>query len=194
MKNHSTIITALALMAMFAMPSSALAGSPLLSGYGGPGAGEQQIVGGGLVGGGRGGSNGGSGGGSSSGSAQSQPAGQTEAAGNGAQQPETGSHGQGHRSAAAAGKGMHNRSDARSPRRSSSASGAGARRSNGSTQKRPATNVRAIELASATSTLGLSGSDVLMVVSAAVALIAIAAATWWLNRSRVGAHRPIEVP
>lgn len=194
MRNHSTIITALALVAIFAMPSSALAGSPLLSGYGGPGAGEQQIVGGGLVGGGRGGSNGGSRGGSSGGATQSQPAGQTEAVGGGARQPGTGSYRQDRHSPAATGKGVHDRSGARSPRRSSSAGGAGAQRPNGSTQKQPATNVRAVERASATSVLGLSGSDVLMVVSAAVALIAIAAATWWLNRSRAGAHRPIEVP
>lgn len=59
MRTHTTIITALAAFALLCLPASALAGSPLLSGYGGPGAGEQQLVGAGLVNGGGGGGSGG---------------------------------------------------------------------------------------------------------------------------------------
>lgn len=55
MRTHTTIITALAALVALCLPASALAGSPLLSGYGGPGSGEQQLVGAGLVGGGSGG-------------------------------------------------------------------------------------------------------------------------------------------
>jgi hypothetical protein len=62
------LLAALALAVSASAPSAALAGGPLLSGYGGPGAGEQAILGSTLLGGsGSGGSSGGSGGGGRSG-------------------------------------------------------------------------------------------------------------------------------
>src|ERR1700744_2162094 len=53
MTSHRTILSILTLLAVMpaAMPSSAQAGS-LLSGYGGPGAGSQEILGSTLIGGG----------------------------------------------------------------------------------------------------------------------------------------------
>jgi hypothetical protein len=63
---------ALAAATLVLAPTTAFAGSPLLSGYGGPGAGEQAILGSTLIGGSRGGGasgSGGSGGASLSGSA-----------------------------------------------------------------------------------------------------------------------------
>ena len=63
MKRQRTIVSTLALLAGIcaAAPAAALAGPPLLSGYGGPGAGAQTIVGAALVNGPGGGSSGGSG-------------------------------------------------------------------------------------------------------------------------------------
>jgi hypothetical protein len=58
----SALILAFALVMGALAPSVALAGSPLLSGYGGPGAGEQAILGSTIVGGGGSGSGGSSGG------------------------------------------------------------------------------------------------------------------------------------
>lgn len=60
----SALVPALALVVCGLLPPVALAGGPLLSGYGGPGAGEQSILGSTLVG----GSGGGSGSGGASGS------------------------------------------------------------------------------------------------------------------------------
>jgi hypothetical protein len=58
----SALILALTLVVGASAPTTALAGGPLLSGYGGPGAGEQAILGSTLVGGGGTGSGGSSGG------------------------------------------------------------------------------------------------------------------------------------
>jgi hypothetical protein len=69
MKCQRTIVSTLALFAGLCAcaPATALAGAPLLSGYGGPGAGAQTIVGAALVNGPGGGSGGGSAGGGSAG-------------------------------------------------------------------------------------------------------------------------------
>ncbi len=75
MRGNRITLGALASLALFAIPApAALAGGPLLSGYGGPGAGAQAIIGGTLLNGPKGGAGGGSGGGpggSSSGSSSS---------------------------------------------------------------------------------------------------------------------------
>jgi hypothetical protein len=198
MRTHSTIITTLALAAMFAMPSAAFAGSPLLSGYGGPGAGEQQIVGAGLVnGGGHGGPRGGSGGGATQGGGgqsggESQPGG----AGSGAQ----GGRGSGSGASSGGGANAHAhggagaRSGGRAGNGGSGAAGADASPHGSAGAPARQETLGRLRLVSATSTLGLSGSEVLMVILIAIALIAIAALTWWLNRSRAGAQRSIEVP
>lgn len=63
MRRNRITLGALASLALFAIPApAALAGGPLLSGYGGPGAGAQVIIGGTLLNGPKGGSGGGSGG------------------------------------------------------------------------------------------------------------------------------------
>jgi hypothetical protein len=63
MRRNRIILGALASLALFAIPApAALAGGPLLSGYGGPGAGAQAILGGTLLNGPKGGPGGGSGG------------------------------------------------------------------------------------------------------------------------------------
>lgn len=79
---------ALATALLVLAPTTAFAGSPLLSGYGGPGAGEQAILGSTLIGGSRGGGasgSGGSGGASVSGStgASSSGSGGTSSTGSG---------------------------------------------------------------------------------------------------------------
>jgi hypothetical protein len=65
-QRHRSTISVFVLLAGMAMlaPAGAYAGGPLLSGYGGPGAGAQMILGATLVNGPSGGSSGGSGGGS----------------------------------------------------------------------------------------------------------------------------------
>ena len=63
MRRNRIILGTLALPVLLAVPApAALAGGPLLSGYGGPGAGAQAIIGGTLLNGPKGGSGGGSGG------------------------------------------------------------------------------------------------------------------------------------
>ncbi len=63
MRRNRIILGALASLALSAIPApAALAGGPLLSGYGGPGAGAQAILGGTLLNGPKGGPGGGSGG------------------------------------------------------------------------------------------------------------------------------------
>lgn len=121
MNRNIRIALALALAGFLAAvaPLAAYAGSPLLSGYGGPGAGEQAIVGSTLIGGPRGGagsggslgsSSGGAGGGglagSSSGSgATSAGTGGTQAAGGGSSSKiATGSTRQAERSTSRAGR------------------------------------------------------------------------------------------
>jgi len=68
MKRHRTILHLVTLLAGLCAlaPATATAGGPLLSGYGGPGAGAQTIIGAALLNGPNGGSGGGSGGSSSS--------------------------------------------------------------------------------------------------------------------------------
>jgi hypothetical protein len=76
MKRHRTIASILVAPVVLVglaglAPTSALAGGPLLSGYGSPGAGSQSIIGATLLNGPRGGGSGGSGSGSSSSSSSS---------------------------------------------------------------------------------------------------------------------------
>jgi hypothetical protein len=61
-KIRTTAALVLACSLLASIPAVAYAGGPLLSGYGGPGAGEQAIIGSTLIGGARGGGSGGAGG------------------------------------------------------------------------------------------------------------------------------------
>ena len=71
MGRHRIITTTVLTVALLCVPASALASSTLLSGYGGPGQGNQAIIGSTLVG----GSGGGKGGGGSGGGSGSEPSG-----------------------------------------------------------------------------------------------------------------------
>ncbi len=68
MGRHRIITTTVTSVALLCLPASALASSTLLSGYGGPGQGNQAIIGSTLVGGGSSGGGGSGGGSGSSGS------------------------------------------------------------------------------------------------------------------------------
>jgi len=143
-RTNSLTLTLLAVL--ISTPSSALA-NPLLSGYGGPGEGNQAILGSALVGGSGGG--GGSAGGASGGSPGASP---SEAAGPGAQSPQrspapTGSKARAGRRAAGQGAGSRGSG-------SDQASGAGAR-------AYPVSSAENASQATSgeTQTLGLSGED-----------------------------------
>jgi hypothetical protein len=145
MTSHRTISLIPTLLAVLigAAPSSAFA-NPLLSGYGGPGAGNQAILGSTLVGGSGGG--GGSAGGTSGGSPGASP---SETIGPGAQSPQSNGAPTGSKGSRAAGQGAGSRGG------SDQASGAAAR-------AYPFASARNTSQATsgATETLGISGEDV----------------------------------
>lgn len=172
MRRHGLIITAIvALLLVSALvPVAALAG-PLLSGYGGPGQGNQAILGAGLVG-GRGG-DGSSGHGTSPGTAGS-------AAGEGAAGSGAIAAGSGDASRASSSGGA----SAAKGRQPAAASSTGA-----VAHPRPGQASRAVTRTAATSaaaggggTFGLSGADVLYILLALGALVATGALTRVLAR------------
>lgn len=195
MKRQRTIVSTLALLVGIcaAAPAAALAGPPLLSGYGGPGAGAQTIVGAALVNGPGGGS---SGGGSSAGGSTG---GSTGGSATGSGSANGGSAGAGSELAG---------SESRSTRSSRSASGtserAGGARGRGRTSQAPVagtgTNPRAAGANPTPSHLGtsaavsandagtswFSGADLLAVVLAAGVLALVAVATARLTRAEHG--------
>jgi hypothetical protein len=148
MTSHRTILmTLISLTLMFAIPSSTLAG-PLLSGYGGPGEGNQAILGSALLGGG--GSSGGS-----SGSTGSPPGAAAETAG-ASQSGRSQSNG-----STTGSSGLSSTSGGR-PKGAARGGGAGSR---DNTAESSAGAARAYPVSSsrptpeATETLGLSGAD-----------------------------------
>ena len=160
--------TALALAALLAgaLPAApaAAAGGPLLSGYGGPGEGNQAILGSTLIG----GPSGGAGGGSGAGTAAALSSPETPAAG--ASGPSAGAGRGGTRATRA-----HHSSGAGHPRGSNGAARA----------TTPAyRSVAPVALASATGSqaLGLSSADVVLIVVALAALLLTAALTKGLAR------------
>lgn len=208
MRLNRITIGALALGAtLLPAPAVALA-SPLLSGYGGPGAGTQQIVGAALVGGGGGGNSGATGGGgeaaAGSGAGESAGGGSGESAGG-----KSGESGAATSGEAAAGSGGARTSGAQThsaagSSHSSSRRGAAGGRSGSSTSgsataaggsatggshsgagsHRSATpHLPAATQAAATQsvTLGLSSGQLLMVALIAGALLLTAALTLWLG-------------
>lgn len=176
MRTHTTIITALAIAATFGLPSSALAGSPLLSGYGGPGAGEQQLVGTGLVNGG------GPGGGASGGSGSA--AGSLEA-GSGQQAASGQTGGSEGRSRSSLGAAAGAQGTSRRSGQGSGASVAGGRTRGGAPVTRGSARApgapgggrgRAAGGISSTA-LGLSGGELLVAALVALALLGVAVLT-----------------
>jgi hypothetical protein len=164
MKSHRIIIYIGVLLAVaVALPGSALA-SPLLSGYGGPGQGNQALLGSALV-------NGPKGGGGSSGSTTSTDTGIAES--------ESSSEGQvsGAGSGSSKGGGTGSSSRSSSAGRSSSHAGAGkAAPGRSPTQAAAPSFYPAAERLPADSqggSLGLSATDVLLIVLAAALLVSL---------------------
>jgi hypothetical protein len=183
-----TIIAALAFAAAISVPAAA-AGTPLLSGYGGPGTGPQQILGAGLVkgGGGRGGGPGaGSGGGQTGLHAGGSSAGVSSDAGGSAG---VGSLAGGSSAGVGSDAGASRRGGA--SRRSSTGSagiGVGARGRHGRTPTRP-TGGSSSSVAEPTasrfttpqaSTLGLSDGELMMILILVAGLALTAISTRWL--------------
>ena len=163
--SHGVLLCALCL----AVPAGAVA-SPLLSGYGGPGAGSQVILGSALVNGPRGG--GGGGGGSASGGGPSAPATVTRPTSGGGTASSESAPTRVSRAKRAAGT---KRAPARdsTPRPSSTAPGSAARVAPASAQGRAASRSAA---------LGLSSGEVALIIVAGCALVAIGFMTGRLAR------------
>jgi len=160
MTNHRTILMTLILLTVmsFATPSSVLAG-PLLSGYGGPGEGNQAILGSALLGGG--GSSGGSSGstGSSSGTAAETAGGQS-----GREQSNGSANASSGHSSTAGGRSKGSaRGGAASSRDNTTESSGGAARAYPVSSSRPTPE--------AAETLGLSGADLAYVLLVLCALV-----------------------
>jgi hypothetical protein len=167
---------ALAGVLLLAAPvGSALAISPLLSGYGGPGAGEQAIVGSTLLG----GPNGGAGSGGSGGSQNSAGTGENAARGSSGAAATNGSSAAG----SSGGGGLHGKAG-----RSSSSGGASAATGGHSTGPqigRAATHVYPNVPASAageSSTLGISSGDLLALLAILTTLALVGVLTMRLAR------------
>lgn len=170
MRTQRTIITTLAIAAALALPAAAASGSPLLSGYGGPGAGEQQLVSGGLVGGG-GGSGSGRGGGPGASTPGSSGSGGQSSQGGAVGGATGGSGGSGGAQGAAGGSRAGSTGSGRA-RRGGRPSGA---RGGGSGAH--AVDATHVVTAVPSSTLGLSGGQLLLAAILALALLLSAWAT-----------------
>ncbi len=171
----ATIITIAIAAALVCAQTSAAAEAPLLSGYGGPGAGEQQIIGSGLVNGG-----GASHGGTETPASGSLSEGESGVSGSGSS---TGGRQPGAANTSGQAQAGAGRKGGKGSR-SGGGHGAGAVPGGGSSP--PPSSP-----ASAT-TAGLTSSQVLLVAAIAVALALIAGLTWRLGRRERsdGAGRP----
>jgi hypothetical protein len=159
MRKHRVITTA-ALLAL-ALPATANGGS-LLSGYGGPGQGNQAILGATVIG----GAAGGSGGGSSSGGGS----------GSGAESSTSGATSTPNLALKSSGKGgPHTSSRTKTPNGQGSGSSAGARQAPSTLSANEAASV-------GTPALGISGTDLVYIVLAFAALLLTAAITGRLVR------------
>lgn len=172
MKSHRTITYIGALLALAAVLPASAPASPLLSGYGGPGQGNQALLGSTLI-------NGPKGGGGSGGST-------TSSAGGVAEPAESSSEGQ--TSAAGAGSGKGGGSGSSSARHTGAHHGA-ARTAQGkaSTPAAAPSFYPAAERLPADSqggSLGLSGTDVLLIVLAAALLVSLGLLTRRASGSR----------
>ncbi len=189
MTSHRRIVLtgAIAAALMIGTPTLAAA-SPLLSGYGGPGQGSQQILGAALLGGGSGGASGGGGstggkpGGSSGSSRYGERSAESESSGTGAPGANV-TKGGGGTAPRHAGGGSSSRGTG-----AGEASGAGA-------SAYPAAPAEQASVATpvGAQTLGLSGDDLLLVVLALAALAFTGFLTRQLARAgSPGPHRPLK--
>ncbi|HTA15475.1 MAG TPA: hypothetical protein VK781_11525 [Solirubrobacteraceae bacterium] len=181
---------ALAGALFIAAPATALAGSPLLSGYGGPGAGEQAIVGAALLNGPHGGSGSGGSGSSGSGSSSGGSVGSTGGGGESSVGSSTGagSTGSAHGSGSAQARAHTGSGAGSSSTRTPLPSSIGAPQTGGArnTAGRGArTFVYPSSLANAssdTSVIGMSGGDVLLLIGIIASLTLLGALTLRLAR------------
>jgi hypothetical protein len=192
MKNHRIISYSCAAAAtiLLALPVAAQAGSSTLSGYGGPGEGNQAVLGSALVGGhGGGGGNSGAGSGrqgggaSSEGSATSAPAGESGAS----QGQSTQSASRPRSSSSESGSARGNAKRASRPTTSSTA--------HGSSQAQPAAAAQSyypaaerVPAGGQGSVLGLTGDDLLYVILALVILVLVGLFTRRLEGSASSAR------
>ncbi len=160
------LIGSLSAILAVAAPSCALASS-LLSGYGGPGEGNQALLGSALINGPRGGSSGGASGSSSSGSRTSSAGGSASSGAAGAGAGAQGESAAGRNGSAATGTTRHG----------AAASGA---RPTASASLYPA--AERIPPGVSNGTLGISAGDLALIVIGFAALASIGALTAWLTR------------
>jgi hypothetical protein len=185
MKRHrTTLCTAAVLLGACALaPPAALAGGPLLSGYGGPGAGAQSIIGATLLNGPSGGSGGSSSGGGSAGNSGGGSAGGSKVGSSGASSAlDGGSKASGTAASGGSTRGAHPSSSVRgggAQGASGLASGVHGRAFSALPPGR-ASAAASIELG----TSWISGADVLALALAAGALALIGTATVRLARTR----------
>jgi hypothetical protein len=186
MTSHRTISLKTALLVVlltFIVPYPALA-SPLLGGYGGPGEGNQAILGSALVGGAGGGTSGGSSGGGLGGSAGSSPSPSTGASASaGGEAESTGSSQQG----STTGTGAKSSAAGQAPGRASSERERSGKASGATARAYPRYRDDASQATSGGSqALGLSAADFAYVLLALVALAATAVLTRRLARTPAG--------
>jgi hypothetical protein len=184
MSGNRIILGMLALLAILAVHApAALAGGPLLSGYGGPGAGAQAIIGGTLLNGPSGGSGGGSGGssGGSSSPGSSSSSSSSSSLPTGASGVATGGGGQ------AASGGSGSRGASPSPRHGGGRDSASGGPSTGSTGASSPSHPEASEAASVSAGASwFTGGDLLALALAAGVLALVVVAT--VRLSGMGAH------
>jgi len=172
----------IALAVTCALPGAAGATSTLLSGYGGPGQGNQALIGSSLSGTASGGGSGGSGGSGAAGAGEPVRLEASSAAGAGT----AGRAGHAGGTAAGGGRGAASRRQQSDARRAGSAAAAGA------AAAARARNV-ADRGATGTSTAGLSGTDLVLIALGCALLVATALITGRLAR-RPGGTRGSEAP
>jgi len=186
MRRNCITLGALALLALLVIPApAALAGGPLLSGYGGPGAGAQSIIGGTLLNGPKGGSGGGSSGGGSRSSSSSGGSGSSASAASSATNASRVSTGSGRIAPGSPG----GRGASAAPRHGGGGDSAGRGASAGSTGAYSGQSHPEASMAASVSAAGSSwftGDDLLALVLVAGVLALVAVAT--MRLSGMGAH------
>ena len=182
------------LLAVLALPAAALAssGSPLLSGYGGPGSGDQAVLGGGLVSGGSGGSGGSGSSGASTSLRAAAPSTSSSTTTSGSGSTSTGSSTtKGTTSGGASGSTTHHAhahgtSTTTSTTPSHAAAGGTTSTSTQSTPAAGLPHLATTPVKASSGAFPLSGRDLLLALVVALAIAALAVATHRLSRGLAG--------
>jgi hypothetical protein len=178
--SHS-VVSAVIFIALALVPATAQAGS-LLSGYGGPGEGNQAVLGSALIGGSRGGSGGS---GSAGGGGSETSGGASESSSSPSSGEARGGSGGTDRGASRGGSARHGAGKGAKGAAHGGASTAGTSGASGAGAQQFASFYPAAERVPSGGqgvVLGLTGTDILLIAVAAVALIAIGLATRRLDR------------